>query len=195
MFSLVSIFQNLYDRERSFVAWEQSDIPHFLEGTGGLVLDRVNQIGYMALSQRANMQIAVHWAKKLSYKMVTFRATDVAGRPIYHTNVMMAVCCFLHSQANMHIDPTARTCTPAHMNTCTCALGHARTHTFTRVHTHTSTQRANIHNVIIQRHNIDTDTRIYLTRVFIQVGSTLAIVCLECVEDPEERQSVCLLAI
>jgi hypothetical protein len=89
--SLVSIFQNLYERERSFVSWEQSDIPHFLEGTGGLVLDRVNKIGYVALSQRANIQIAQHWAKKLGYTLVTFRATDANGHTIYHTNVMMSV--------------------------------------------------------------------------------------------------------
>lgn len=37
------------------------------------------------------MQIAETWGQRMGYKMVLFHATDVNGRPIYHTNVLMAV--------------------------------------------------------------------------------------------------------
>lgn len=64
----------------------------FLEGTGALVLDRVNGIAYVAVSERADVQIATQWAANMGYnEVVHFKATDVNGHPIYHTNVVMAV--------------------------------------------------------------------------------------------------------
>lgn len=64
----------------------------FLEGTGGLVLDRVNGVAYVALSERADAGLAEKWADTLGYKeVVSFIATDSDSSPIYHTNVMMAI--------------------------------------------------------------------------------------------------------
>lgn len=39
---------------------------------GALVLDRVNKIAYMAESQRANVNAATTWAKKLGYELFCF---------------------------------------------------------------------------------------------------------------------------
>lgn len=63
----------------------------FLEGTGALVLDRINGVAYMCVSERADKALLEDWAAKVGYRrLVTFAATDAEDRPIYHTNVMMA---------------------------------------------------------------------------------------------------------
>ncbi|CAL8463431.1 g2965 [Coccomyxa elongata] len=65
---------------------------HFFEGTGVLVLDRVNGIAYVNLSERADAGLAQQWADRMGYKeLVTFRTVDPAGADVYHTNVMMAI--------------------------------------------------------------------------------------------------------
>mmetsp|Transcript_6 Transcript_6/g.8 ORF Transcript_6/g.8 Transcript_6/m.8 type:complete len:487 (-) Transcript_6:423-1883(-) len=64
----------------------------FLEGTGSLVIDRVNGVAYVALSERADERLAQEWVQKLGYKeLVTFRSTDLRGKGVYHTNVMMGI--------------------------------------------------------------------------------------------------------
>lgn len=66
----------------------------FLEGTGSLVLDRVNKIAYAAISNRTHKQALFAFAKKTGYKTVEFEAfqsVDAKRLPIYHTNVMMSV--------------------------------------------------------------------------------------------------------
>ncbi|KNC83559.1 hypothetical protein SARC_04206 [Sphaeroforma arctica JP610] len=88
---IISDMQEVYDREMSFTQWEYSDFPSFLESTGVIVADRKRRIAYIALSQRANRRIAETWAKRLGYTLCLFHATDAEMRPIYHTNVLMAV--------------------------------------------------------------------------------------------------------
>ena len=62
-----------------------------LEGTGCLVLDNVNRVAYVSLSERADGDLAAAWGERIGYRVVTFTARDAEGRPIYHTNVMMSV--------------------------------------------------------------------------------------------------------
>eukprot|EP01134_Creolimax_fragrantissima_P006487 CFRG6487T1 len=88
---IISDMQEVYEREMSFVQWEYSDFPSFLESTGVIVADRKRRIAYIALSKRANSRIAETWAKRLGYSLCLFHATDDQLRPIYHTNVLMAV--------------------------------------------------------------------------------------------------------
>ena len=64
---------------------------HFLEGTGSLVLDRVNRIAYACLSSRTHLDTLGDFAQRLDYEVVAFDATDRNGAPIYHTNVLMNV--------------------------------------------------------------------------------------------------------
>ena len=40
---------------------------HF-EGTGVLVLDRINGIAYVALSERADKQVAERWVNEMGYR-------------------------------------------------------------------------------------------------------------------------------
>jgi hypothetical protein len=62
----------------------------FLEGTGSLVLDRMNRIVYCCISQRSDPQIAKQWSDILNYRLITYSAS-YRNQPIYHTNVVMCV--------------------------------------------------------------------------------------------------------
>lgn len=64
----------------------------YLEGTGSLVLDRMNRIAYACISQRTNEEVLKAWEKQMNgYQIVKFKADDENGNPIYHTNVMMCI--------------------------------------------------------------------------------------------------------
>lgn len=63
----------------------------YLEGTGSLVLDRTRRVAYACLSPRTSARKVAEFCAELGYAPELFRALDRAGRPIYHTNVMMAV--------------------------------------------------------------------------------------------------------
>jgi len=66
----------------------------FLEGTGSLLLDRVNRKAYCALSPRADEELVIEFCEDFEYTPVIFTANQtVNGRreAIYHTNVMMCL--------------------------------------------------------------------------------------------------------
>jgi hypothetical protein len=63
----------------------------FLEGTGSLVLDHVNKIAYVSLSNRSNPKLIQRFADDFSYETATFTSIASNGQPIYHTNVMMCI--------------------------------------------------------------------------------------------------------
>ena len=66
----------------------------FLEGTGSLLLDRVNKIAYCALSARADEDLFIEFCEDFEYTPIVFTANqtvDGERKPIYHTNVMMAL--------------------------------------------------------------------------------------------------------
>lgn len=66
----------------------------FLEGTGSMVLDRVNHKAYCALSARAEEDLLIEFCEDFEYTPVVFHAYQTVNgqrMPIYHTNVMMAL--------------------------------------------------------------------------------------------------------
>jgi hypothetical protein len=63
----------------------------FLEGTGSLVLDRVNRIAYACISPRTDVDVLGDFAQQLDYEVVAFEAQDRGGTAIYHTNVLMCI--------------------------------------------------------------------------------------------------------
>jgi len=66
----------------------------FLEGTGSLLLDRVNRKAYCALSARANEDLLIEFCEDFEYTPVMFHALQTVEdrrELIYHTNVMMAL--------------------------------------------------------------------------------------------------------
>ena len=64
---------------------------HFLEGTGSMVLDRVNRVAYACVSTRTHLDPLGDFAQRMDYDVVAFEAVDSGGVPIYHTNVLMNV--------------------------------------------------------------------------------------------------------
>ena len=62
-----------------------------LEGTGSMILDRVNKIVYACLSPRTNNDLLDDYCKRIGYQKVAFTAVDDNSDEIYHTNVMMAL--------------------------------------------------------------------------------------------------------
>ncbi len=66
----------------------------FLEGTGSVILDRVNRKAYCALSPRADEELFIEFCEDLEYTPVIFTANQTVKDErlaIYHTNVMMCV--------------------------------------------------------------------------------------------------------
>ncbi|WP_366184888.1 citrulline utilization hydrolase CtlX [Flavobacterium ovatum] len=66
----------------------------FLEGTGSIVLDRVNEKAYCALSPRADEELFIEFCEDFDYAPVIFEAfqtVDGERKLIYHTNVMMCI--------------------------------------------------------------------------------------------------------
>jgi hypothetical protein len=66
----------------------------FLEGTGSLLLDRVNRKAYCALSERANEELFIEFCEDFEFTPIVFTANQTVDgnrTPIYHTNVMMCL--------------------------------------------------------------------------------------------------------
>jgi len=66
----------------------------FLEGTGSILMDRVNRKAYCALSPRADEDLFIEFCEDFEYTPVIFTANQtVNGKrlAIYHTNVMMCL--------------------------------------------------------------------------------------------------------
>lgn len=62
-----------------------------LEGTGSLILDRPNRIAYACLSTRTDKNLLQEWGELMVYEIISFDSVDQNGKPVYHTNVMMAL--------------------------------------------------------------------------------------------------------
>jgi len=66
----------------------------YLEGTGSLLLDRVNEKAYCALSPRADEDLFIEFCEDFEYTPVSFISNQTVNDerlPIYHTNVMMCL--------------------------------------------------------------------------------------------------------
>ena len=75
-----------------YTSAEEADV--FLEGTGSILMDCVNQKAYCALSPRANEELFIEFCEDFECDPVVFTAYqtwDGERLPIYHTNVMMAL--------------------------------------------------------------------------------------------------------
>lgn len=66
----------------------------FLEGTGSIILDRVNKIAYACVSPRTDEDLFYEFCEDFGYEAVLFESNQTVGderMQIYHTNVMMCV--------------------------------------------------------------------------------------------------------
>ena len=78
-----------YNRILDFSPHELSK--KYLEGTGSLILDRVNKIAYACYASRTDKGLLDLWAQSLGYSVCGFSAAVASGDQIYHTNVMMCL--------------------------------------------------------------------------------------------------------
>lgn len=63
----------------------------YLEGTGSLVLDRLNRVAYAGLSARTDPGLLNEFAARTGYAIQAFETRDAHGMAVYHTNVMLAI--------------------------------------------------------------------------------------------------------
>ena len=78
-----------YTLLNDYTNYELEDI--FLEGTGSVVLDRVNKHAYCSISKRSNVDLFKLFCDDIGYKPISFKSYDSRGDLIYHTNVMMSI--------------------------------------------------------------------------------------------------------
>jgi len=62
-----------------------------LEGTGSLILDRVNKLVYAAISERTQKHATLQFARETGYDAILFHTESSKGSPYYHTNVVMSI--------------------------------------------------------------------------------------------------------
>jgi hypothetical protein len=82
------VIENIVD----YTSAEEDNI--FLEGTGSILLDRVNGKAYCALSPRADEELFIEFCEDFEYTPVIFEAFQTVNNErklIYHTNVMMCI--------------------------------------------------------------------------------------------------------
>lgn len=70
---------------------ENSQPPLILEGTGSLVLDRINKVAYAVNSSRTCKEAFKEFSQLLDYSLCSFNAYGSDGLDIYHTNVLMCI--------------------------------------------------------------------------------------------------------
>jgi hypothetical protein len=63
----------------------------FLEGTGSLILDHQSKTGFATLSPRTHPAALELFSAESGYSIYPFHAFDAMHRPIYHTNVLLAL--------------------------------------------------------------------------------------------------------
>ena len=84
----LAFLNSKYILKNDLTAFESNGI--FLEGTGSLVLDRINKVAYLSESQRSSTILANKWAQLRKYNLITFKSY-INDKPIYHTNVVMFI--------------------------------------------------------------------------------------------------------
>jgi hypothetical protein len=79
-------------RVLDFSEWERAG--QFLEGTGSLVLDHVHRLAFASLSERTDPAAVTRWCEQMEFSPIVFQARQPVGttrRPVYHTNVALAI--------------------------------------------------------------------------------------------------------
>lgn len=83
---LIGILRGTYTDVQDFTPHEQHG--KALESTGAIWMDRINKIGYQAVSARSNVELGAMWCKMNDYTHIPFE-TEHKGKPVYHADVVM----------------------------------------------------------------------------------------------------------
>ena len=84
---LIDTLTKSYDELRDWRSCAEEGL--HLESTASICRDRVNDIGYVALSPRTSKELAQRWLDEMGYKAVFFTTESHAGIPVYHTDCVM----------------------------------------------------------------------------------------------------------
>lgn len=89
--SIIETIQQKYEIKShlKFESFEEEN--KFLEGTGSMIFDRMNNIAYACKSVRTEETLLKEFCKTMNFEKVLFDAIDKNAVPIYHTNVMMCL--------------------------------------------------------------------------------------------------------
>jgi hypothetical protein len=88
------VIEMLKQRYRVQDVIDYSGLEHdgvYLEGTGAMVLGHIERTAHAARSNRSSEVALERFCTHFNFEPVVFDADDAAGRPIYHTNVLMCV--------------------------------------------------------------------------------------------------------
>jgi len=85
--ALISVLEQSYGETRDWTQYE--DEGRALESTAGIVMDRVNGVGYAGLSKRTDEELVKLWCDDMAYEPVIFETRSHAGKPVYHTDCVM----------------------------------------------------------------------------------------------------------
>lgn len=88
---IIEFLRNEYGYQQLIDLSPQENDGAFLEGTGSIVFDHEHKLAYAARSKRMHESALKALCLKLNYEPVAFDATSRDGKPVYHTNVLMAV--------------------------------------------------------------------------------------------------------
>jgi hypothetical protein len=88
----VSLVQTAGFQVTDEIIWEEEfDQGAILEGTGSLIIDRINKVVFAAISERTQKRPVEIFAEKLGYEPILFQTRSSKGFPYYHTNVVMSI--------------------------------------------------------------------------------------------------------
>ena len=88
---IIEILQKKFGFTRRYSLEQYESQGIFLEGTGSLVLDRLQEVAYACLGPRTDPTLLDKWCVLTGYDRFIFQAEEPPGSPIYHTNVMMSI--------------------------------------------------------------------------------------------------------
>lgn len=87
--AIIDFFKSLYDVALDIRDFENKG--QFLESTGSLCMDRVNKVAYCGLSGRSDEKLARFWAEQTGYDLEVFETESHAGKPVYHSDLVMFI--------------------------------------------------------------------------------------------------------
>lgn len=88
---IIEMLQHEFQVTRTYHLEYHEAVGVFLEGTGSLILDRVNRLAYACVSPRTHVSLLGEFCEIAGFRPVAFKSVDSHGKEIYHTNVMMAL--------------------------------------------------------------------------------------------------------
>ena len=88
---IIEYLQESFDFNEIIDITEGENQELYLEGTGSIVFDHTHKIAFANESVRTNFTLLRQLCDKIGYSTYSFKALDLNGKNIYHTNVMLSI--------------------------------------------------------------------------------------------------------